>query len=66
VDQQENKVNALLSDHDVARIMQISVVTLWRWRSNGTGPKYRKLGKAIRYTREDLAAWIESQPGGGE
>jgi predicted site-specific integrase-resolvase len=37
----------------------ISPRTLERWRSQGKGPRYVKLGKRVFYRPEDLAAFIE-------
>ena len=35
--------------------------TLARWRVNGQGPCYAKLGGRIAYKGEDLNAWIDAQ-----
>ncbi len=37
-----------------------------RWRVRKQGPKYLKIGAAVRYKPEDLGAWPESRPAGGE
>ena len=37
----------------------LSTKTLAMWRSQGTGPKFLKLGKVFYY-REDLDAWLKS------
>jgi predicted DNA-binding transcriptional regulator AlpA len=66
VEKNETSVTSLLSESDVAKITKVSITTLWRWRRDGTGPKYLRFGKLIRYQMEDLAAWINSRPGGGE
>lgn len=60
-------LEALLTEHDVARILGISVSTLRRWRLSDVGPKCLKCGILARYRPEDLSAWIESRParGGG-
>lgn len=39
----------------------ISAKTLERWRVEGRGPAFRKLGRRVLYTREDLLAWAEQQ-----
>ena len=36
----------------------LSTKTLAMWRSQGTGPKFLKLGKVFYY-REDLDAWLK-------
>jgi predicted DNA-binding transcriptional regulator AlpA len=60
-----NNVGALVSEHEVARVTGMSVQTVRRWRLFRQGPKYLKLGAAVRYRPEDIAAWLESCPTGG-
>ena len=56
----------LLTEHDVARITGLSVATVRRWRLLRQGPKYLKIGAAVRYRPENVSAWLESRPTGGE
>ena len=49
----------------VARITGKSIVTLSRYRMFGTGPKWVRLGRQIRYRREDVASWIAACSQGG-
>jgi predicted DNA-binding transcriptional regulator AlpA len=57
----------LLNENQVAQRLGVSIATVRRWRSQKTGPRFRKIGAAsVRYSIDDLAAWIESQPAGGE
>jgi predicted DNA-binding transcriptional regulator AlpA len=60
-----NTLNTLLNEHDVARITALSVASVRRWRLFRQGPKYLKLGAAVRYRAEDVSAWLESRPTGG-
>jgi len=60
-----NKLEELLTEHDVARITGLSVASVRRWRLFGQGPTYLKLGAAVRYKPEDISAWLESRPTGG-
>lgn len=39
----------------------IAAKTLERWRIEGRGPAFRKLGRRVAYTRDDLLAWAEQQ-----
>jgi predicted DNA-binding transcriptional regulator AlpA len=55
----------LLTEHDVARITGLSVASVRRWRLFKQGPKYLKLGSAVRYRAEDIKAWLETRPTGG-
>ena len=60
-----NAIETLLNEHDVARITGMSVATVRRWRLFRQGPKYIKIGAAVRYKVEDISAWLESRPSGG-
>ncbi len=40
----------------------LSVATLARWAMEGDkGPRITKLGSAVRYRRDDIVAWLDSQ-----
>jgi predicted DNA-binding transcriptional regulator AlpA len=56
----------MLNERDVARITGMSVQTIRRWRLFRSGPKYLKIGVAVRYKPADIAAWLEARPAGGE
>jgi predicted DNA-binding transcriptional regulator AlpA len=60
-----SKIEALLNEHDVARLTGLSVASVRRWRLFRQGPKYLKFGAAVRYKPEDISAWLESRPSGG-
>lgn len=62
----DNKLEALLNEYDVAKVTGLSVASVRRWRLLRQGPKYLKIGSAVRYRREDVIAWLESRPTGGE
>jgi predicted DNA-binding transcriptional regulator AlpA len=61
-----NSVENLLNEHDVARITGLSVASVRRWRLLRQGPRYLKIGSAVRYRSEDVKAWLASRPTGGE
>jgi predicted DNA-binding transcriptional regulator AlpA len=61
-----NSIETLLNEHDVARITSLSVASVRRWRLLRQGPKYLKIGAAVRYRPEDISAWLASRPTGGE
>jgi predicted DNA-binding transcriptional regulator AlpA len=60
-----NALQALLNEHDIARLTGLSVASVRRWRLVRQGPKYIKIGAAVRYKPEDISAWLESRPSGG-
>jgi predicted DNA-binding transcriptional regulator AlpA len=61
-----NTSEKLLTEHDVARITGLSVASVRRWRLLRAGPKYLKIGAAVRYRPEDVAAWLDTRPTGGQ
>ena len=60
-----NTLETLLNEHDVARITGLSVASVRRWRLLRQGPKYLKIGAAVRYRTEDILTWLGSRPIGG-
>lgn len=51
----------LLSIDDLADATGVSRSGLAKWRAAGTGPAYIKLGRAVRYCRSDVDAWLASR-----
>jgi predicted DNA-binding transcriptional regulator AlpA len=47
----------LLRTKEAARFLGISIRTLEKHRTYGTGPTYRKIGGRVLYAVEDLQAW---------
>ena len=58
-------LESLLNEHDVARLLKVSVPTIRRRRLLGQPPEWIKIGASVRYRPEDLQAWLESRPTGG-
>jgi hypothetical protein len=54
-----------LRDTDVAKFAGLNVWTVRRWRVEGRGPRFRRVGGSIRYSMADLLAWWDSLPAGG-
>ena len=61
-----NGIEILLNEYDVARITRLSVASVRRWRLLRQGPKFLKIGSAVRYRAEDVTTWLGSRPSGGE
>ncbi len=49
---------ALLTIEDVASELNKPVKTLYNWRHLKIGPRSIKVGRSVRYRREDLDAWL--------
>lgn len=52
---------SLLTTKEVSEMTGISEGTLRYYRSIDQGPRSFRLGKAVRYQSEDVAAWIAAQ-----
>lgn len=53
-------MDQLLTERDAAKILHVSVQLLRKWRAMGTGPKYVRLGRCIRYALSDIESYISS------
>jgi predicted DNA-binding transcriptional regulator AlpA len=51
----------LLSIDDLADATGVSRSGLAKWRAAGTGPTFIKVGRAVRYCRHDVEAWLASR-----
>jgi len=52
--------DALLTEVQAADFLNLSIRTLQAWRAKGCGPAYVRAGRAIRYRRRDLVAWMDA------
>jgi len=50
----------LYTTPQAAAYLGLSPNTLNRWRYTGDGPRFVKLGRAVRYRREELDDWVAS------
>lgn len=56
----EQTAEGLINEHEAARRLGLKVSTLRRWRWQGIGPTFCRIGAAVRYDPRDLAAFIEA------
>lgn len=52
--------DALMTEADVARRLNLAVGTLQSWRITGKGPEFVKLGRAVRYRPEDIERFVQA------
>ena len=50
-----------LTEAEVAELLKVSGGTLRRWRREGIGPPWLRLGRGVRYLRREVDRWAESQ-----
>lgn len=51
----------LLTNAEAAAFVRLSPRTLEKFRVLGGGPRYKKLGARVRYSVDDLRAWLDSR-----
>ena len=58
-------LDILLREQEAADLLSLSVRTLQSWRIRMAGPPFVQVGRAVRYRRRDLIAWIDANTCGG-
>lgn len=51
----------LYTPQQLADWLGVPVATVYKWNSEGKGPKRLSIGKHTRYRLKDIDAWLESQ-----
>ena len=62
----DKPLEKLLEEKELAETLQVSLGTLRTWRTEGTGPRFHRIGGMIRYAPSEVKAWLLSRQGGGE
>lgn len=50
-----------LSIADLADREGVPVKTVYDWNTKGTGPRFMRIGRHVRYKLDDVIAWEESR-----
>ena len=58
---EENSYKGALPVREAAKYLGLSISTLNKLRCTGGGPAFLKLGRAVRYTPDDLQDWLDSR-----
>jgi predicted DNA-binding transcriptional regulator AlpA len=58
----EMPLDRLWSVQEVGEYLGVPVHTLYAWRTAGTGPPGRRVGKRLRYRPQDVRDWVASLP----
>ncbi len=58
-------MDSLLMEEEVSEKLQVSLACLRRWRLQGEGPQYVKMGPMVRYRTKDIEDWLATLPTGG-
>jgi predicted DNA-binding transcriptional regulator AlpA len=50
-----------INESELARQANISTAVLRKWRREGKGPRFVKLGRLVRYLVRDVEVWLDDQ-----
>jgi predicted DNA-binding transcriptional regulator AlpA len=56
-----NEIDQLLHPPHVAKLLGVSLSWLAKSRLNGTGPRFTKIGRAVRYAQSSVRDFILSR-----
>jgi predicted DNA-binding transcriptional regulator AlpA len=56
-----NEIDPLLHPREVAKLLGVSTSWLAKSRGNGTGPRFIKIGRAVRYALSAVREYILSR-----
>ena len=65
----EHTITALFQMLDkvqVARVLAVSIAALRRWRREGRGPEFTRLGRCIRYNVKSIECWLAENSSGNK
>jgi len=62
--EQQKLIAPLWTVQDVSEYLRVPVQTLYSWRSQGSGPPARRVGKYLRYRPDEVVAWLENLDNG--
>jgi len=54
-------LDRLLTVEELASYLGVPVATLYQWRHRGEGPPGFRVGRYIRYRRNDVEQWIRDR-----
>ena len=57
----KNEIDPLLHPAHVAKLLNVSSSWLAKSRLNGTGPRFTKIGRAVRYTTSAVREYVLSR-----
>jgi hypothetical protein len=54
-------VPQLFAEQQAAQILRVTVKALQKWRVMGTGPRFVKMGRLVRYTEDALEEFVQQR-----
>lgn len=56
-----DQLDQLFTPEELSEYLEIPIATLYAWRYRGRGPISFRVGKHLRYRRNDIDQWIGRQ-----
>lgn len=53
-----NNEQPWLSNEEFAKEFGVPLLTVRKWRSEGTGPRGIRFGRHVRYSRQEVDSWV--------
>jgi excisionase family DNA binding protein len=53
--------DTFLTPSQLAELLQVPPETIRYWRKKKTGPLFSRIGRHIRYDRNDVTTWIQER-----
>lgn len=66
MDESQRDAKEVMDENDAAAFLHLSVSFLRSRRASGEEPRFVRLGRLVRYRREDLIAWLSANVVGPE
>jgi hypothetical protein len=57
----EDDLPAMVSREQAAEFLGVTPQALSQMNGRGEGPPYARIGRSVRYKRQDLLDWVESR-----
>lgn len=54
-------MNELINPHKLAEMLCLSEATLRKWRWEGKGPRFVKIGRKVAYRPSDITEYVQGQ-----
>lgn len=59
--QTSRELSELLTAEEAAKLLKVAPGTLGNWRTAGRGPRFTRAGRRIRYSKNELAAYVAAR-----
>jgi predicted DNA-binding transcriptional regulator AlpA len=58
MEQQPGIMDRCIGERQLAELTNLTAQTLRRWRCEGKGPRFLRLGGAVKYRMSDVESWL--------